>query len=129
MYKKYTTLNFSILYTYKKSESHFVMPNSLQPQGLYSPRSSPGQNTGVDSHSLLQGIFPSQRSNPGLLHCRQILYQLSHQGSPIRKVSRRLFYISVSLLLSRIQGYCYHLSKFHIYALIYCICVFLSGLH
>ena len=42
--------------------------------------------------------------------------------------SKRLFYTSVSLLLSRIQGYCYHLSKFHIYALVYCIGVFLSGL-
>src|SRR5574340_706856 len=40
----------------------------------------------------------------------------------------RLFYTSVSLLLSRTQGYCYHLSKFHIYALVYCIGVFLSGL-
>ena len=42
--------------------------------------------------------------------------------------SKRLFYTSVSLLLSHIQGYCYHLSKFHIYALVYCIGVFLSGL-
>ena len=41
-----------------------------------------GQNTGVGSLSLLQGIFPTQGSNPGLLHCRQILYQLSHKGSP-----------------------------------------------
>ena len=43
---------------------------------------SPGQNTGVGSLSLLQEIFPTQGSNPGLLHCRQILYQLSHKGSP-----------------------------------------------
>ena len=42
-----------------------------------------GQNTGVSSLSLLQGIFPNQRSNPDLLHCRQILYQLSHRRSPI----------------------------------------------
>ena len=42
----------------------------------------PGQNTGVGSLSLLQGIFPIQGSNPGLLHYRQILYQLSHQESP-----------------------------------------------
>ena len=49
---------------------------------LCSPWKSPGQNTGVGSHSLLQGIFPTQRSNPGLLHCRQILYQLSHKGRP-----------------------------------------------
>ena len=42
---------------------------------------SPGKNTGVDCHTLLQRIFPTQRSNPGLLHCRRILYRLSHQGS------------------------------------------------
>ena len=47
-----------------------------------SPWNSPGQNTGVGSLSLLQGIFPTQGPNPGLPHCRQILYQLSHQGSP-----------------------------------------------
>ena len=46
----------------------------------YSPWNSPGQNTGVGSLSLLQGIFPTQGSNPGLLHCRRILYQLSHKG-------------------------------------------------
>ena len=45
-------------------------------------RNSPGQNTGVGSLSLLQGIFPTQKSNPGLLHCKRILYQLSHRGSP-----------------------------------------------
>ena len=39
---------------------------------------SPGKNTGVGSHSLLQGIFPTQGLNPHLLHCRQILYRLSH---------------------------------------------------
>ena len=49
---------------------------------LYSPWNSPGWNTGVGSFSLLQGIFPTQGSNPGLLRCRRILYQLSHQGSP-----------------------------------------------
>ena len=46
------------------------------------PWISPGQNTGVGSLSLLQGIFPAQESNWGLLHCRQILYQRSYQGSP-----------------------------------------------
>ena len=48
--------------------------------------------------------------------------------SPSPTESIRLIYTSVSLLLSHIQGYCYHLSKFHIYALVYCIGVFLSGL-
>ena len=47
-----------------------------------SPWNSPGQNTGVGSLSLLQGIFPTQGSNPGLPHGRRILYQLSHKGSP-----------------------------------------------
>ena len=64
------------------SESPSVVSNSLQPHGLYSPCNSPGQNTGVGSLSLLQGIFPTPGSNPGLLHCMQILYQLSHQGRP-----------------------------------------------
>ena len=50
--------------------------------GLYSPWNSPGQNTGLGSPFRLQGIFPTQGSNPGLLHYGQILYQLSHQGSP-----------------------------------------------
>ena len=43
---------------------------------------SPGKNTGVGCHALLQGILPTQELNPGLPHCRQILYQLSHQGTP-----------------------------------------------
>ena len=45
------------------------MSNSLRPHVLYSPWNSPGQNTGVGSLSLLQGIFPTRGSNPGLLHC------------------------------------------------------------
>ena len=59
-----------------------VGSDSLQLHRLYSSWNFPGQNTGVDSHSLFQDIFPTQGSNPGLPHCRQILYQLSHKGSP-----------------------------------------------
>ena len=55
------------------SESCSVVSDSLRPHGLHGPWNSPGQNTGVESHSLLQGIFPTQGLNPGLLHCRQIL--------------------------------------------------------
>ena len=55
---------------------------TLWPRGLYISWNSPGQNTGVGNLSLLQGIFPTQGSNPGLLLCSQILYQLSHEGSP-----------------------------------------------
>ena len=63
------------------SESSSVVSDSLQPCRLYSPWNSPGQNTGVGNLSLLQQIFPTQGTNPGLPHCRQILYQLSYQGS------------------------------------------------
>ena len=66
--------------------SHSVLSDSLQTHGLQPtrllyPRNSLGKNTGVGCHSLLQGIFPTQGSIPGLLHCRQILYRLNHQGS------------------------------------------------
>ena len=64
-------------------------PTLCKPHGLYSAGISPGQNTGVGSLSLLQGIFPTQGLNPGLWHCRQILYQLSHKGSP-----RRLWWVA-----------------------------------
>ena len=59
-----------------------VVSNSLWPHGLYSPRNSSGQNTGEGSLFLLQGILPTQGSNPGLPHCRQILYRLSLKGNP-----------------------------------------------
>ena len=57
-----------------ESETHSVMSDSLQLHGLYSPWNFPSQNIGVDSISLLQGIFPAQGLNPGLPHCRRILY-------------------------------------------------------
>ena len=65
------------------SKSHSVISDSLRPHGLYSPWNSPGQNTGVGSLSLLQGIFLTQELNLGLLHCRQIRYPLSYEGSPL----------------------------------------------
>ena len=70
-----------------KSESHSVGSDRVQLHGLYSPWNSLGQNTGVGSLSLLQGIFPTQGSNPGLPHCRWILYQLNHKESP--RIHRR----------------------------------------
>ena len=73
---------YYIWHGHYESESCSVMSNSLRPQGLYSPWNSPGQNTVVGSHSLLQQIFLTQESNPGLPHCRWILYQLSNKGSP-----------------------------------------------
>ena len=65
-----------------ESESRSVMSSSLRCHVLYSPWNSPGQNTGVGSLSPLQGIFPNWGLDPRLLHCRWILYQLSHKGSP-----------------------------------------------
>ena len=59
-----------------------VCSDSLWPHGVSSPWNSPGQNTGLGSLSLLQRIFPTQGLNQGLLHCRQIVYQLSYEGSP-----------------------------------------------
>ena len=73
-----------------ESESGSVLSNILQPRGLYSPWNLPGPNTGVGSLCFLQGIFPTHRLNPGLLHCRQILYQLSHKGSP--RILKRVAY-------------------------------------
>ena len=64
-----------------------VMSDSLQPHGLHNTRllcpwDFPSKDPGVGCYFLLQGIFPTQGSNPGLLHCRQILYRLSCKGSP-----------------------------------------------
>ena len=64
------------------SEGCSVVSDSLPSHGLYSPLNSPGQNTGVDSFSLLQGIFPTQGLNPGLPHCRQIFLPAELQGKP-----------------------------------------------
>ena len=74
-----------LLCTGKDSESKSlsVVSDSLRPHGLYSPWNSPGQNTGMGSLSLLQGIFPTQGSNPGLPHCKWILYQLSHKEAQV----------------------------------------------
>ena len=52
------------------------------PPGSSAHGHSPSKNTGVGCHALLQGIFPTQGSNPGLPHCRRILCRLNHQGSP-----------------------------------------------
>ena len=65
-----------------ESESCSVVSNPLRPHRLYRSWNSLGQNTGVGSLSLLQGIFPTQGSNPGLPHCRWILYQMSYKGNP-----------------------------------------------
>ena len=86
---KVFTVSCSNLFSWKWScsvVSDSLRPHGLQPTRLLSPWDFPGKSTGVGCHCLLQGIFPTQGSNPGLPHCRQTLYPLSHQGSPeIRK--------------------------------------------
>ena len=75
-----------------KSAIHSVLSDSLQPQELQPARplcpwDSPGKNTGVSCHSFLQGIFLTQGLNPGLLHCRQILYhQSSEERNPLHDI-------------------------------------------
>ena len=75
---KVCSLHLCLFWKWSESESHSVVSDSLPSHGLYSPWNSPGQNTGVGSLSLLQGIFPTQGSNPGHSHRRWIFYQLSH---------------------------------------------------
>ena len=65
-----------------EGENHSVVSDSLWPHGSYILWNSPGQNIGVGSLSFLQQIFLTQGLNPGLPHCKWILYQLSHNGSP-----------------------------------------------
>ena len=66
----------------KWSVNHSVVSSSLQPHGLHSPWSSPGQNTRVGSHSLLQGIFPTQGSNPGLPHAARFFTSWATRETP-----------------------------------------------
>ena len=81
-----------------------VVSDSLWPHRLYNPWNSPGQNTGVSSHFLLQGIFSTQESTPGLLHWRQILYQMSHQGRPSNEYSVLIFFRIYWFDLLTVQG-------------------------
>ena len=77
--------NYTSVYIYifvSESESGSVVSDSLQSHGPYTPWNSPGWNTGVVAFPFSGGIFPTQGLNPGLPHCRQILYQLSRKGKP-----------------------------------------------
>ena len=74
-----------------ESESHSGVSDSFQ-----------GQNTGVGTLSLLQGIFPIQGSNPGLPHCRRLLYQLRHKGSPLKSWSSIKFTCTIKIVSHQI---------------------------
>ena len=104
----------------------FPILNPLPPPSPYHPSGS---------SQCTSPKHPVSCIEPGLAIC--FLYDIKHVVMPFSQIipplpspteSKRLFYTSVSLLLSCIQGYRYHLSKFHIYALVYCIGAFLSGL-
>ena len=93
---------------YLLSVSRSVLPDplrlhGLQPTRLLCPWDFPGKGAGVGCHFLLQGIFPTQGSKPGFLHCRQILYQLSYKGSRCSENSYPLD-VGCGLLLVRSPG-------------------------
>ena len=71
-------------------------PVDCSPSGSSVHGDSPGKNAEVGCHALLLGIFPTNRSNPGLPHCWHILYHLSHQGSPADKVKAMIFPVVMS---------------------------------
>ena len=91
-----------------KSLSHVWL--FVTPWAIHSPWNSPGQNTGVGSLSLLQGIFSVQGLNPGLLQCRKILYQLSHKGN--RRILEWVAYPTMSCweLLTEWSQECKHIA-------------------
>ena len=97
-------------------ESRSVVSDSLRLRGLYSLGNSPGRKSGVGSLSLLPGIFPTQELNPGLSHCRQILYQLGHQGSRLEWEQKRNSNSKEALTLKHTPGQtrCFFKSSCHV---------------
>ena len=133
---------FKFYYIFKLYNIVLVLPNiEMNPPQVYMcslswtllPLPSPYHPSG--SSQCTSPNHPVSCSEPGL--ATRFIHDIIHVSMPFSQISPpspsptesiRLFYTSVSLLLSHIQGYCYHLSKFHIYALVYCIDVFPSGL-
>ena len=92
-------ISYAVLCLVAQSCLTLCDPMDCSPPGSSVHRDSPGKNTGVGCQALLQGISSTQGSNPGLLHCRQILYQLSYQVSLESRVLVLKYYIL--LLLSK----------------------------
>ena len=122
------TCTHTHIYIWKESESRSVVSDALRPHGLQSISlwNSPGQYTGVDSRSLLQG------SNPGLLHCREIPYQLSHQGSPYLSVYifvikiTRLWYCSKPILTHELMSHRLEAKKQGVFVCLFVCCYVLT---
>ena len=115
-----------------KSVSRSVVPNSLWPHGLQPTRlvcpwHFPSTDTGVDCHFLLQGIFPTQGSNLGLLHCRQILYRLSYKGSPKGSPSFRTQPKNVQIVPPDLKTRQISSSNSHLCPLVLCVSFHLWG--
>jgi len=125
----FLTLQYCIgfaIYHHESTTGILVFPILNPPPSPYHPSGS---------SQCTSPKHPVSYIEPGLV--THFTYDIIHVSMPFSQIippspslteSKRLFYTSVSLLLSRIQGYCYHLSKFHIYVLVYCTDVFLSGL-
>ena len=125
----YLTLQYCIgfaIYQHEFTTGIHVFPILNPPPSPYHPSGS---------SQCTSPKHPVSCIEPGL--ATRSIYDIIHVSMPFSQIfppypspteSKRLFYASVTLLLSRIQGYCYHHSKFHIYALVYCIGVFLSDL-
>ena len=98
-------------------------PHGLQPTRLLHPWDSPGKNTGVDCHFLLQGIFPTQGLNPGLLHCRWILYHWAISEALMNTIIIGILFNFFLLLIL----YYYYEWKFFFVLLFTCnpLCIFL----
>ena len=103
-YKKLTSVQDKFSCQVKGSELKAAQSGlSLQPRELYRPWNSPGQNTGVGSLSLLQGIFPTQGWNPDLPHCRWILLPAEPQGKPSGQMSSAKTFHFLSIWKSQLQ--------------------------
>ena len=125
--------NFKILYWFCHISMNLPQVYTCSPSWTLLPPPYPYHPSG--SSQCTSPKHPVLCIEPGL--ATRFIYDIIHISVPFSQIippfpspteSKRLFYTSVSLLLSRIQGYCCHLSKFHIYALVYCIGIFLSGL-
>ena len=132
LYYYYLLYNIVLVLPYINMHPPWV-PYMCSPSWTPLPPPSPYHPSG--SSQCTSPKLPVSCIEPGLaIH---FIYDIIHVSMPFSQIippspspteSKRLLYTSVSLLLPRIQGYRYHLSKFHIYALVYCIGVFLSGL-